>query len=274
MTLAERTTGRDTLKEYRQSHYRRRPEQAQPEGGGVGTNERVVSLAAGAILAGLGLSRRGAVGMVVAALGGDLLFRGATGFSPLYKLAGISTVEDDEARGAEIAQAFTINKSPEELYQFWRNFQNLPRIMTHLERVDVTDDRHSHWVARAPRLAGGQVEWDAEIVRDDPNELIEWRSVPGSQVDTSGQIRFARGLGDRGTEVHCYMNYTPPGGRLGHFISSLVGENPKRVIREDLRNFKRLMEIGEILTIIGQPHGTCTGQGERYTESEWKPMFT
>jgi uncharacterized membrane protein len=270
MTLAERTTTRDTYAEYRESQSRR-TERGERKAGRVGSNERGVSLAAGAILAGLGLKRGGAVGMAVAALGGDLLFRGATGFSPLYKVAGISTVEP--SRGVEIAQAFTIHKSAEELYRFWRNFQNLPRIMSHLERVDVTDNRHSHWVARAPRLAGGQVEWDAEIVRDDPNELIEWRSIEGSQIETAGQVRFTKALGDRGTEVHVYMNYNPPGGKLGHLLTSMMCENPKRVIREDLRNFKRLMEMGEILTIIGQPHGTCTGQGVRYTESDWKPLF-
>ena len=70
------------------------------------------------------------------------------------------------------------------------------------------------------------------------------------------------------------MSYVPPAGRLGNFIAKMVGENPRRIIREDLRNFKRLMELGEILTIIGQSHGTCTGQGKRYTESAWRPLFT
>ena len=62
--------------------------------------------------------------------------------------------------------------------------------------------------------------------------------------------------------------------RLGLGPDVLLGDNPKRVVREDLRNFKRIMEIGEVLTIIGQPHGTCTGQGKPYTENQWRPLFT
>jgi uncharacterized membrane protein len=97
--------------------------------------------------------------------------------------------------------------------------------------------------------------------------------MPGSEVDTAGEIRFERAMGDRGTMAHVTMDYVPPAGRLGHFIAAMLGENPKRVVREDLRNFKRLMEVGEILTIIGQPQGTCTGDGKRYTESDWRPLF-
>jgi uncharacterized membrane protein len=199
----------------------------------------------------------------------------------VYQSLEIDTASDeakaggeDLSRGVHIEQAFLINKPAEELYRYWRNFENLPNIMSHLESVRVTDEKRSHWVAKAPRLVGGRVEWDAEVTRDDPNELIAWRSIAGSDVDTAGQIRFAPAIGDRGTEVHVYMNYVPPGGQVGHWIASLLGQNTKRVIREDLRNFKRIMEVGEIPTIIGQPHGTCTGRGEEYTESEWKPLFT
>jgi uncharacterized membrane protein len=186
---------------------------------------------------------------------------------------GMSHEEEISERGFHVAQAMLINKPAEELYRFWRDFKNLPRIMTHIERIDVMDDRRSHWVARAHGVPGGRVEWDAEIVRDDPNSIIEWRSLPGSRVETTGQIRFERGLGDRGTEVHVHMDYVPPMGTVGKWIATLFGQNPKRLVREDLRNFKRLMEIGEILTIQGQSHGTCTGQGKRYSESQWQPLF-
>ena len=93
-------------------------------------------------------------------------------------------------------------------------------------------------------------------------------------MDPVGEIRFAKAPGDRGTEVHVSMKYVPPGGKLGHLLASMLGDNPKRLIREDLRKFKRIMELGELPTIIGQPHGTCTGQGTTYSESEWKPMFS
>jgi len=177
--------------------------------------------------------------------------------------------------GVHITTAFGIRKSPEELYRFWRNFENLPRIMTHLESVRVIDDRRSHWVARANSLGGKRFEWDAEITLDEPNQRIAWRSLPGADVENAGQVTFSPGLHeDRGTEVHVRMDYIPPAGRFGHLIASLLGNNPKRVVREDLRNFKRIMEIGEILTIIGQPHGTCTGQGKPYSENQWRPLFT
>ncbi|MDB5171776.1 MAG: cyclase/dehydrase [Phycisphaerales bacterium] len=248
----------------------------------VGQRERAVSVAAGSIVALLGLSRRSIPGALIASLGGAMIYRGATGRCPAYESLGVDTAHGEGGgrlqgrteRGIHIATAFTINRPPEELYGFWRNFENLPRIMTHLDSVKTLEGGRSHWVARMESMGGKRMEWDAEITRDEPNKLISWRSLPGADVENVGQVRFQPGLGDRGTEVHVEMDYMPPAGRLGHWIASLSGDNPKRVIREDLRNFKRLMEIGEILTIIGQPHGTCTGQGKPYTESRWKPLFT
>lgn len=247
----------------------------------VGEGERAVSVAAGAILALTGISRRSLPGLLIASVGGAMMYRGATGHCPVYQALDVDTahkpgsIEDDiSQRGIHVAQAMLINKSPEELYRFWRNFENLPRIMQQVESVHVLDERRSHWVVRAHNVPGGRVEWDAQITRDDPNELIAWRSEPGSEVETTGQIRFAKALGDRGTEVHVNMDYVPPAGRLGKWIAQLFGQNPSRLVREDLRNFKRLMEIGEILTIEGQPHGTCAGGGKLYRESSWQPLFT
>jgi uncharacterized membrane protein len=251
--------------------------EAQPQQN-VGNGERMVSLAAGSIVTMLGLSRRSLPGVMLATVGAGLMYRGATGHCPAYDRLGINTAEEDQGeddeqlarRGIHVENAFLINCSPEDLYRFWRNFENLPQIMTHVESVNVLDERRSHWVARLPRIAGGKrLEWDAEIARDDANSLIAWRSVEGSEVETSGQVRFAPAVADRGTEVHAFINYVPPGGILAQWLAPLFSKASKRMIREDMRNFKRLMETGEIPTIIGQPHGTCTGQGERYTESPW-----
>jgi uncharacterized membrane protein len=164
-------------------------------------------------------------------------------------------------RGTHVEQAFIINRSPEDLYSYWRNFQNLPNIMTHLHEVRVIDDRRSHWVADAPRIAGGSVEWDAQITHDEPNRMIAWQSLPDSQVEMKGAIRFAKAPGDRGTEVHVFINYVPPAGMIGHAIATLFGEHPRRQMRDDLRNFKCLMETGEIPNTIGQPRGSCSGRG-------------
>jgi uncharacterized membrane protein len=246
----------------------------------VGDGERAVSVAAGTIVALTGLRRGTLPGLLIAGVGAAMIARGVTGHCHAYQAMDLNTAEDgseqDEMaqRGVHIAQALSINRPASELYGFWRNFENLPRIMTHLDSVRVIDERRSHWVAKVNVPGGKQLEWDAEITTDVPNELIAWRSLSGADVDNSGEVRFSPALGDRGTDVHITMNYIPPGGRVGHWIASLLGQNPKRVVREDLRNFKRLIEVGEILTIIGQPHGTCTGQGKPYTESNWKPLFT
>lgn len=249
----------------------------------VGEDERTISVISGAIVSLMGLSRGSLPGLLVAGVGGALIYRGVSGHCHAYEAMGVSTAEEktgqteqDEIlrRGVEIKQSFTINRPASELYGFWRNFENLPRIMTHLESVRTGDGNHSHWVAKAKGLGGKQFEWDAEMYEDVPNERIAWRSLPGSDIQNMGEVRFQKALGDRGTEVHVTISYVPPAGKLGHWIASMLGNNPKRVVREDVRNFKRIMELGEIPTIIGQPQGTCSGQGKYYTESEWKPLFT
>jgi uncharacterized membrane protein len=239
----------------------------------VGSSERAISVTAGSILALAGLSRASLPGLLIAGVGGAMIFRGATGHCPAYEALGVDTARQSgnegspekqiADRGIHVEQAYLINRSPEDLYHFWRDFENLPGIMTHLQSVQVLDERRSHWIARAPKIAGGKVEWDAEITRDDPNQLIAWRSLPGSQIDCTGQIRFSKAMGDRGTEVHVFMDYVPPAGRLGHWVATIFGEAPRRQMRDDLRNFKRLKETGEIPTIIGQPRGTCLGRGKR-----------
>jgi uncharacterized membrane protein len=139
------------------------------------------------------------------------IYRGA--HRPLRHLRkmGIDTAKDRDwmepqeisEKGIHVEQSMLINKPAEELYRYWRNFENLPAIMTHLISVRVMNDGRSHWVAKAPKIAGGQVEWDAEITADEQGSLIGWRSLPGSQVDHVGQIRFAKALGDRGTKFTC-----------------------------------------------------------------------
>lgn len=249
----------------------------------VGQSERLVSVAAGAIVALAGLGRRSTPGLLMALVGGAMVHRGVTGHCYAYQALDIDTANEGTAdpeetfeRGITIETAMLISRPAEELYAFWRNFENLPRIMTHLESVKVTegDGRRSRWVAKAPMVAGGRVEWDAELTADEPNRRIAWQSVGSNTVDTAGEVRFEQGLGDRGTEVHVRMAYVPPAGRLGHLVTSLLGKNPKRLVRDDLHNFQRIMEIGEILTTDGQPKGTCMGQGKRQHESEWKPQFT
>jgi uncharacterized membrane protein len=153
-----------------------------------------------------------------------------------------------------VQKSMTIDRSPEELYRIWRDFDNLPRWMNHLKSVRATHENRSHWVARAP--AGTTVEWDAEITDDRPNELIAWRSLDGGDVDHTGSVRFFRAPAGRGTEVHVELAYRPAGGMVGAAVAKLFGQAPDQQIQEDLRRFKQAMETGEIPTTEGQPSGS------------------
>jgi len=147
-------------------------------------------------------------------------------------------------RTAEVVCAVTINRSIEDVYQFWRQFTNFPRFMQHVESVELIDDRRSRWRAKAP--AGTSVEWEALIIEDRENESITWRSLDGSSIDHFGSVRFERAPGARGTELHVRMRYSPPAGELGRAVAWLFGEEPSQQVRDDLRRFKQLMETGEI----------------------------
>jgi uncharacterized membrane protein len=243
--------------------------QAEPGGVNVAWVERRFSLLGGIGLAIFGLTRRSLPGLGLTAVGAALVQRGITGHCSVYNAFGVNTADRETPtepgeyfqRGIHVGQAMTIQRSAEELFRFWRDFSNLPRFMQHLKSVEVTDDKHSDWTARGP--AGMSVQWKAEIINEDPNSLISWRSVGGSEVDNAGSVRFVQAPGDRGTEVRVVMDYIPPAGQLGDVIARLFGESPRQTVREDLRRFKALMESGEIPTTTGQPRGTCKGSGRR-----------
>jgi uncharacterized membrane protein len=152
-----------------------------------------------------------------------------------------------------VEKSVTVNKSPEELYRFWRNFENLPRFMDHLESVRVEGEGRSHWVAKAP--AGTTVEWDAEIYNEKENELIAWRSLEGADVDNAGSVRFEGDAEGSSTIVRVSLKYDPPGGVIGATFAKLFGEEPSQQIEEDLRRFKQVMEAGEPPTTEGQSSG-------------------
>jgi uncharacterized membrane protein len=149
------------------------------------------------------------------------------------------------SREIDVVEAITINRPRQEVYGFWHNFENFPRFMAHLESVQRIDDRRSHWKARAP--AGAEVEWDAEIIEDRPNELIAWRALPDSDVPNTGQVRFRDAPGNRGTEVIVELKYHPPGGRIAAAIAKLFGEEPSQQVKGDLRRLKQFLEVGEVV---------------------------
>jgi uncharacterized membrane protein len=201
---------------------------------------RIPLIAGGATLAALGISRRSPLGVAMAAGGGLLIYR------------GIAAKGGWPSTFISVRKSITIDKAPEELYRFWREFENLPRFMRHLQSVH-SSARSLHWVSTGP--LGKNFSWDAEIVEDRENEHISWRSLPGSQIENQGSVCFQAAPEGRGTEMRVELLYRPPAGRLGAAFAMLFGEEPEQQIREDLRRFKELMEAGEIATTDGQPHG-------------------
>jgi len=176
---------------------------------------------------------------------GQQLSRGPNGASRDSTGSRIGRQGTAQRQAIHVKQAVTIKRPRSEVYEFWHNFANLPRFMAHLESVEVIDDRRSHWKARAP--AGSAVEWDAEIVEERPNELIVWRSLPEAGVPNSGSVQFRDAPGNRGTEVLVELRYQPPGGKLSALIAKLFGEEPEQQVKGDLRRFKQVMEVGEIV---------------------------
>ena len=147
--------------------------------------------------------------------------------------------------GSVVGRSVTINRPRDELYRYWRDFANLPSFLENVERVEVLDDRRSHWVVKAP--AGRTVEWDALITDQRDGEVIAWTSAEGAEVPNSGRIEF-RDAGDRGTVVTATIAYDPPAGLLGKMVAKLFQREPAIQARRDLRRFKQLMETGEIAT--------------------------
>ncbi|HEX8036765.1 MAG TPA: SRPBCC family protein [Ktedonobacterales bacterium] len=168
----------------------------------------------------------------------------------LYTSVQLTRRTAEEARRGEqggarvVKRSTTVLRPPEEVYRYWHNFTNLPRIMEHLESVQVLGDGRTHWKTKAP--ARMKAEWDAEIIEDRPNQLISWRSLPGSSIQNSGTVRFVRAPGDRGTEIHVELRYEPPAGPLGAVAALLFGEEPSQQLRDDLGRFKQIMETGQI----------------------------
>lgn len=178
--------------------------------------------------------------------------------------------------GIHIKRSITVARPREEVYSFWHDFKNLPRFMKHLESVTVMGNGRSHWKAKAP--AGSTVEWDAETTADQPNELIAWHSLGNADVSNSGMVRFVEAPGGRGTEVHVDLHYDPPGGAIGALFAKMFGEEPGGQIADDLRRFKQVMEIGEVMlsdaTVTEGPHPAqplSSGEREEYREEYREP---
>lgn len=210
----------------------------------VGGLERVASIAAGAAL--MGLAIRSAKWRSLAASAGASLFaRGASGWCPVNYAVGRGRGMDDTrqalsgSRGINVEERVIIARRPEELYEFWRDLTNLPKFMSHVERVDMIDGRRSHWVVQGP--AGTHVEWDAEVINEKRPEVLAWRSLPGADVASAGSVSF-RPMGPGTTELRVRMQYSPPAGKAGAAVARLLGDSPESMLRTDLRRLKTILE--------------------------------
>jgi len=165
----------------------------------------------------------------------------------------LASASQSAQHGIRVVASTTVNKPREQVYRFWRQLENLPRFMSHLEKVEITGTRTSHWKAKAP--AGLTVEWDAELTEDRAGELLAWRSLESADVPNQGRIRFVPAAGGRGTEIHVELQYDPPGGIVAATVAKLFGEEPGEQVRGDLRRFKQVMETGEVLHSDASVHG-------------------
>jgi uncharacterized membrane protein len=228
----------------------RRPESGEPRTN-VGRRERWLSAAAAAAVAAYGLRRRRGRAVILP-IAGALLGRALSGRCAVNQMLGRNSALDDEpsspvtsvgrGEGVRVEESIVINRPRSEVYRFWRNLENLPRFMDHLESVEMLDSERSHWIAKGP--AGTRAEWDAVVHNEIPNELLAWRSLEGSEVDNAGSVHFMpTETGD--TDVRVVLRYDPPAGRLGAVVAWLFGEEPSRQVAEDLRRLKQVMEAGE-----------------------------
>jgi uncharacterized membrane protein len=236
--------------------FRSKPAHGFSGGKNVGDVERALSIGAGLGMTMAGLARGKLRGLALSALGAALVWRGYTGRCQCYAALGINTAKRNPATGVPAGQGYKlekqikINRSPEALFKFWRQLENLPQVMRHLKEVRQIDKQRSHWIAEGP--IGKDVEWDAEIINERENEMIAWRSLPDGDIDTAGSVHFEPLEHGQGTEMSVALKYNPPAGKVGAQIASLLGAGLEKKLDEDLSRFKKRMEAGEEAAYSGR----------------------
>ncbi len=224
----------------------------------VDPGERLLSAIAGGGFLALGLTRRSLPGIGLSILGGGLLYRALSGHCGVYQFLGIDGLEAHNRnvgvpaqQGFKFETSLNIERPAAEPFTWWRRLENLPHVIDHLESVEQTTSTRSHWVAKGP--LNTKIEWDAEIFEERPNELIAWRSIPGSQLDTAGSIHFRQVEGNRATMVELVLKYDPPGGKGGRYLAEWLGVDVEQELREGMQRFKRLIESRKPAPAMGEP---------------------
>ena len=209
----------------------------------VSQGERIASAAIGAFLLSSGLNnlfKSPIGGLVKTALGGYLIYRGASGHCALYAGMG-KTKGVTHTPNVNIRTGLIVNKPKDEVYAFWRKLENLPLFMKHLAQVTEIDSKHSHWEATIPGNIG-KIKWNAEIVKEEPGYLIGWQSIPNSMINNAGKVTFHDALGGQGTELEVVISYHPPAGELGASLAKALTPVFEKMIRQDVMNFKDYIE--------------------------------
>lgn len=199
---------------------------------------RVAAGAAGTAALAYGITKRDAVGFGLSAAGAALLARSATNIE-LQRLLGFG----GGRTAITIDKSINVAAPPDVVYALWSNFENFPQFMTNVLEVKSINDNLSHWKVAGP--AGVPVEWDAEITRVEPGEMIAWKSVEGSTVANAGYVLFEP-TDDGGTEVTVRISYNPPAGAIGHAVARAFGADPKSEMDTDLMRMKTLLETGQL----------------------------
>jgi uncharacterized membrane protein len=216
----------------------------------VSETERVVTGIGGAILVLSGLRRGGISGLLRLAAGGALVARASTGHCPMYENMGDDQQEQRLARqhgwehAAVTRESIVINRPREQLFSFWRDFANLSKVMTHVERVDVIDSRRSRWLMQLP--LGKELQWNSSVTEERQNERIAWSADDNADVRNAGWVEFRDASGGRGTEVIVQLAYEPPGGEIGNVLAKLWPQSPGALLKSDLKEFKEKVESGRI----------------------------
>lgn len=208
--------------------------------------EKIVCLASGALLSLWGLKKFNLLGLLTAAAGGALIYRGATGAWPGSGMDTSGTTGE-----IDLHSRLTIDKPRAELYAYWRNLENLPNFMSHIKQVREIDNKRSHWTAEIPGGVG-TIEWDAEIIQEDPDRVIAWQSLPDAEIDNSGEVRFEEAPGG-GTIVDTTISYRPPAGEIGEMAAQYLNPAFEKVVKKDLKEFKKYMERGGAPKTKSQP---------------------
>lgn len=265
--MSERTHGRQTPASHLRpkSHAHRRELETQsdqlssstrrPQREGIEQLDSPGMLVGGGVLALWGLKNwRSMFGLLAAGVGSGLIYQGLKQNNLLDGDLKQRLLNTGATQSTQVRATITVDRPVGEVFAKWKDLSNLSQCMRHIESVRRIDDTHWHWKARAPKT-NITVEWDAEIIEENKDEMIVWRSVKGSEIHNEGMIEFKPRANGESTEIHAHIVYYPPAGKVGKTIAKFLHGISDQVVKEDLRRFKRLVETGEVPTIEGQSSG-------------------